>query len=685
VTDQEVVPLWKQRAQEYLERERAQKTPVFDEDLIPVVGSSSRTEADEAIDRIVDGVDILDAYRRWCGKMDPQVGSKRESIMVSCPKPDHQDSHPSAWINLDKQTWFCGGCNEGGDALDIAAYHFGFPVPGYKEGRNFPDLRRRIAEDFGFSVVRTLGGQTVLVEPESQGLVGIPEPESSGPGEPVRQTGASSAHQEPLGSNDSPSARFDINGKAPFAFPNREQEGESFSDPDSIRAREINPEIILEDSEPASVTDISGLVDMTFASLTAPPSFDWRLLAPDDTFLSSWMRTMEPDDLPNEFYLFLGLTAVGLAVGRDVVLADSPLVRGNLFSCLVGPSGMGKSRAIGMLARLLTEALPFDDGDDDPKGTMLAPSVASAESLVDVFSKPITDPSDPKIITRFGSVRGLVRFDELATLVGRSARTGSVMKPTLMEFYDGYSDVTLRGRGAGLVRAADHFCSALTTTQPKAMRDLLSASDADSGFLNRWVFALGPSKPLVAFGGHRFDLSEPVRRLRSLMSWGAMRRGALPMSAPALAVWEDFFFNEIEPLMVGDDPDPMMSRMSLTMKKIMLLVAVDHMNREITQRDVETAITVFPYLKATYDFVTGNIGFGTFENIHEDVAYVVQVHELKSRQPTLREISKSLWRKHYQSDVVVKVIETMVKLGELQEVVVKPKAGPMTVRYRYVH
>jgi hypothetical protein len=56
----------------------------------------------------------------------------------SCPIPGHADANPSAWVNTEKNVWYCGRCSQGGDVYDLAAFHFGMPVPGYKEGGKFP-------------------------------------------------------------------------------------------------------------------------------------------------------------------------------------------------------------------------------------------------------------------------------------------------------------------------------------------------------------------------------------------------------------------------------------------------------------------------------------------------------------------------------------------------------------------
>ena len=131
-----------------------------DEDLIPEVYDED--EDDLQMDSIIDSIDILDAYRRWIGKeVDEKTTSQTEGIKVSCPNPGHRDKNPSAWLNSDNRRWFCGGCQEGGDIYDLAAIKFGYQRPDYKDGKAFHDLRREMAEAYGYRV-KVVSGKEVI-------------------------------------------------------------------------------------------------------------------------------------------------------------------------------------------------------------------------------------------------------------------------------------------------------------------------------------------------------------------------------------------------------------------------------------------------------------------------------------------------------------------------------------------
>ena len=321
------------------------------------------------------------------------------------------------------------------------------------------------------------------------------------------------------------------------------------------------------------------------------------------------METVTVDDLPEEYHLWLGLQMVGLAAGDSAVLMERNPIKGNLFLCLFGSTGVGKSKAVRSQALLLREALPYDDDDINNTGVMLAATPGSAEALVDMFSKTERDPVQPSKIISYRGVRGLVRFDEFASLLAQCERRGSTLKPTLMQFYDSYEPIELRSRTAGYSKADRHFCSATTTTQPKVVRELFSKGDADSGFLNRWIFVAGELKPLDPWGGPEVDLSALVEPLRDLRAWASSGR-SLQMDSSASSLWATFFRERLESHRVSDD-NPLLTRLDFTLKKVMLLLAIDQKTPTIGADIVARALTLYPYLRQTYGLVDRRLNAGS--------------------------------------------------------------------------
>ena len=571
-------------------------------DLIPELEIESEVgEERYAMDLAIGGVTVLDAYERWCGKSVPRMApGQREGIKVSCPNPEHPDKNPSAWINLDKDVFTCGGCGAGGDKFDIAAWHFGYPVPGYKARGSFPELRRKMAEDIGYTVAMAPAKLAVVPEP--------PVPEAAEKAAPVL----------------------------------------------TIVPREPEADV---------------------------PAIDWRAIVPPGTFLYDWMALTSRDDLPEEYYFWLGLQALGFACGNDVRLMDSPAVKTNLFVCLYGPSGIGKTRSIHALMELLDLALPYDHDDPECTGTYLLPTPGSAEALIDCFAKARLDSVTLQPIG-WSPVRGLIRFDELSNLVGKATRSGSVMKPTLMEMYDGYRPVETNSRGSGMRKAEGYFASAITTTQPGAIRELLMQTDSESGFINRWIFAVGPAKPLVDYGREPLNVQRLVTSLRLVRGWAAAGHD-LVLDGDARQTWKTFFDAKIAPVRSNPDAGSLFTRIDLTLKKVIALFCANEMT-DPTADLVGRATSLHDYLKTAYSMLVTEIGIGLFEDCRMMLGRLIRnIENETGHPPSIREINRSVARR-YPRDLVLKVLKVMEEMNEVRVTEAVNKRGPATKRWSYV-
>lgn len=582
--------------------------PEHEDDLVPDIEPYERTPEDEAIDAAIARVGIVEAYNRWAGKGTVDAGSKREGIKVRCPNPSHPDKNPSAWLNTDKDVWVCGGCGmEGGDKFDIAAWHFGMPVPGYK-GDQFPELRRRMASELGVSVVKSITGKS-LVAPSSD-------------------------------------------------------DADTDLDPDS-------------DDEQDNVVHLTpGERAEAELLLKQIPKLDWRSITSGDTFLGKWMTEMESITIPSDYLFWLGLQALGFAIGSDTVLDDHPPVHGNLYVVLVGGSGGGKSQAQSRLTWLLREALPYDDTDPTSSGTKIIGSPGSGEALVNAFVRIEQIDDNPP---QFFPVRGLVRFSEMSELMGKAERAGNTLKTKSMELYDSY-DVVDGGVtvGRGNIQAHGPFCSIITTTQPSSIRENLQVQDARSGFGNRWVYIIDNPKgyiPLPAKDTPDIDgLSAVLRGIRAFYS----TKPKMIWSSEGRAKFVEWAMNVVGPYKMKEEDDfaPMMARADLTIKKLILLLAVDRKEREISARTVEDATWFWGYLEATYRYVTSELGAGPSRDAQKRITQILVDWEESGRKrpPTSRDIIRAAGA-NYDLMLMKNVLKTMVEMGLVSEEVHKPKGG----------
>ncbi len=413
------------------------------------------------------------------------------------------------------------------------------------------------------------------------------------------------------------------------------------------------------------------------------PAIDWRALIPPDTFLYDYVGVGALDDLPEEYHFWCGLLAIGLACGRDATLRDRPTVKPNLFVCLLGATGLGKSKSIRLLLEVLRGAVPYDWSDDKSKGVRTISSPGSGEILVDAMKHEIIDISAPKgTRPEPWPVRGLLRVDELSAISGRTGRNGSVLKPILMDFFDCGANPTIMSRGHGVVEAYEPFLSLVTTSQNAALSSLLTSTDADSGYLNRFVFVNGKPKQLNAFNDVEQDLTIPIDRLKKIHIWSLMRNRAVTVSDDGKARWAEFFAETLEPIKTSED-NPMLGRIDLLMKKIMLLFAINEQSSTVTLAMVERTISLYLYLLSCYRQSEADIYTSLGDAVGNRIIEVCNSLKAGSgRWPTARDISKAIGKK-FTREQVDKTLDVLVRLGHVEKLAVPTtsKGGAPTSRY----
>jgi hypothetical protein len=131
--------------------------------------------------------------------------------------------------------------------------------------------------------------------------------------------------------------------------------------------------------------------------------------------------------------------------------------------------------------------------------------------------------------------------------------------------------ITTSSMSHGAIEAHQPFASALTTTQPRALRNLLSKTDASSGFLNRWVFIPGRDKQRYAIGGVRVDMTPAVKPLQDILGWAGSFGPSeyMQWSPEAEKKFTEFFHVTMEPEKKLDQSD-MITRVDLLLKKLIL-------------------------------------------------------------------------------------------------------------------
>jgi hypothetical protein len=281
----------------------------------------------------------------------------------------------------------------------------------------------------------------------------------------------------------------------------------------------------------------------------------------------------------------------------------------------------------------------------------------------------------------------MIDFSELSSLVARTNRQGSALTPTLMQFYDMEGIVATSSLTHGAKQAYYPYASALTTTQPRSLRSLVSRADDASGFLNRWVFVPGSEKKRFAVGGVRVDMSPAISPLQDIMGWAGSfgLEDYVLWSPEAEKRFTDFFHQQIE-LDKRRATNDLITRIDLLLKKLILLFAANQHQPVVRVEHVDYAIHCYQYLVDAYSIPGGQIGNTIQTEISEAILNQCRrAYERRARPLTLNDIAKALKGRKYPLDMLLKTADTLVKLGYLQLETPKPgTVGRPSTRYKYV-
>lgn len=610
---------------------------VPDIDLTPQISPEQK-----ALDDFIRLLPITEAYTRWVNKPNksPILDPYKKEIKVSCPNPDHLDKNPSCSLNTEKQVFMCFKCG-GGDVWDIAAWNKGFPVPGYKKDpQMFRTLRELIGLDYGIQVTRGIAGDEYLVI----------SPNAPNAAPDVAPNAAASGHD---------------------AAPN---DGGDATDTAHIKDASVT-------YTPVGAEQAEKQFEQQLTANRLYPEIPWRSIVPQGTFLYEYLQATTVDDAPEEFHFWAGLIALGMAVGRMRVLEDSPEVIGNLFVCFTSGTGTGKSKAKRHLINLIHESLPYRKDDQPPFGVNVIQGVQSGEYLVKSFMHPMIDPNGNQI-GYWPAVRGLIDFEELMELVTKSRRQGSTLKPIIMNMYDSPRAISSGSLTHGTFVAEYPVASVITTTQLKAVKDLISRSDDASGFANRWVFATGKLKEPFAINRIKVDLTRAGGLLR-IINHNARAPETILWEPAAEKAWADFFHSTIVPYRKSNPDAEITQRIDLLLKKLFLLFTVNLQAKTVTKQTVDSVLQIYPHLLETYQIIDQQIS-STVEIDKQDVILrCIARMTSGNRGPSARDIFKSVKNHVPELRVLRKMLEDMVVLGLIEESKTPPgpNGGRPTTRY----
>ena len=610
-----------------------------------------KTPEDLEFDSFLKNLTIEEAFKKFIPKTwaGGSAAGKGE-IMFRCPYPDHPDNKPSASYDPeDHQKWNCHRCAKGGDAVTIAA--IGLGLGDNTKGENFTRIAKGIREHYGFVEVPRAPGQTkpsyVRPKPEQVEVV-------TGPPAPKAPT---KSIEEMMAGNPQPEQKL------------------------------------------ASVTQISqapsAQVELPLADTDANfvyPTLDWQAVVKPDTFLYNYMRILCEAPNPNEYDFWNGMVAIGLVLGRDVYIRDSKTVFGNLFVCTVGKTGQRKSTASYEAKEIIENVMPYEADDPNNNGVYIPPTPGSEVYLVHEFDRRVPDLANPAQLLHL-PVKGLIEFSEFMSFAskGRSDRGGQ-FKTVLLQFYDNEKRITSGSMTNGKNVAIDSFCSLITTTQLKSIKDLMTEADANSGLLNRFVFSMGNStREPEAFDDYMPDRPYLNKIYQEFKSFWALQGTTSIVHSPESKALFNLMWKQRGLPEVKEDDTGLLARILLTSKKVLLLLGANAQLKVFDEDLVRQTFIVLDYLLETYMVIGARIGVGKQSELEQAVLDAIKRYQHKhpEQSPTPREITLSLPKtKRMSAKDLRSVLDSLVAIGELQ-FLARPSgtsgAGNFGDRYRYAN
>lgn len=578
-------------------------------------------------------IGVIEAVRKWGKPQDRIRDSRTESVKVRCPFPSHTDHSPSAWCNTEKNTWYCGKCEVGGDVIDFyVARTRDLRPTDFHRSSEFNAITREIAETLGFSIKKSSSGSWEMVSEEED----------------------------------------------PIPLPDRPEE-EVAAPSDEIPAV-IPPSF--EADEPITITDDEMTDAFDFSAYV-----DWRdYHINPGSFLGEWMQFAESrfNWLPQEYFFFLGLQAIGMAMGQEVYSITDDHLACNLMITLIGNTGAGKSTAVGQLKAMLDKpGVRFDPETGD--GIKKLPNPVSAEALVDSIKTMADDPEDAAKKVEVPTT-GWLSIDELSDFAAKASRAGTAnLKPTMIELFDFVKDsehpkISHESRkadrsGGEVTRRVlhDSHLSVTFTTQNQAIRELMTKTDLFSGFLNRII-------PIMGNGRERrtYERSRTVGRGAADEAFVALWHRCRDHGRREVPFTDETFlfmntseeFRSLESRYMS----PLQARAQLFVFKIAVLLAVNNGEPVVHIEHFSDALSIVRnYVLEAFSTLERDVNATETDDAAADIIRYVREHARKhgGKWPNKSEYNRSYVMAKYSLEVRTKTFAMLMANKQIVEVKIK--------------
>lgn len=331
---------------------------------------------------------------------------------------------------------------------------------------------------------------------------------------------------------------------------------------------------------------------------TAGGSSDgWPVLAPDALYgvAGEIVERVAPHTEAHPAGILASLlTICGVVAGRERVLFQGGVHAANVYTLLVGESGVGrKGTAVGIAERVVDQAVPgwralAVYGIGSGEGLVM-----SLQRRIDVAAKTLTPPE----------YRVLLPESEFSRLLTVMAREGSSLGMVLRDAWDG---VPVGRHLAGSVHQIPrHHVGVLGQITPVDLQARLTTTDAANGFGNRFMWALVRASRIDLVGADplRYVDTALTTRLGEALVEARSSTATLELDDDARDLW-DTTYASARALRRRDlgMRAALMSRDEVHVLRMALIYALlDGETKFIHEAHLRAAIAVVTYSRATVE------------------------------------------------------------------------------------
>ncbi len=392
----------------------------------------------------------------------------------------------------------------------------------------------------------------------------------------------------------------------------------------------------------------------------APEPVPWPVL--DEAALHGLpgevVNTIEPHTEADPVAVLANLlTSFGNAAGRGAyVRVGADYHHLNLFTALVGETSKARKGMSWGHVRDLTHAVESEWAEDRVES-----GLSSGEGLIHAVRDRVEAEKDGEMkVVDFGVAdkRLLIQEGEFGKTLKVMTREGNILSAVIRSAWDGDKLKTLT-KNSPLKATGAHISIIGHITRSELLR-LLSESDAENGFANRFVWFVVARSKSLPFGGewHTVDTAPLVRRLSSALEFAKTPR-EIRWGATARGMWSKVYgtLSEGKPGLFGAATN----RAEAQTLRFAALYAVMDESSTIEREHLEAALALWRYAEQSAAYIFGS---ATGDPVADRIGTAL---EERTDGMTRTELVH-LFKRHQSADRIDQALSLLEKLGRVRRV-----------------